>query len=803
MCAMARPQRRLRDVLFGLGVVVLPRLCASTSDERLSIAGDEEAADLVEWEVEALQVSLLQRGLARSMDAGALASASQAPAHRGVGEDPLAQLGASRRPHSRPMHLGDAQSAYGERRGGPSSKPEERSWQAAKDKAHGVVAMMTAEEKLSFLHGLGWKANWTLKDGYYIGNTPALTRLRVPALKMQDASIGFRHAGGVPPGTVVAWPSMLALAATWDAGLVKEVAAAIAREFRGKGANVLLGPGVQVHRSAWGGRNWEYLSGEDPHLGAKLAAAYVKGAQGEGVMCVAKHWAFNEQEFDRNNYSVEVDDRTAWELYYPPFEAAVEAGVGAVMCAYNRVNGTHSCTNSNLLKRDLKVGMGFEGMVMSDWAATYAYSDAIDHGLDLDMPGDDGLWNLSSVKRLREGGEDEAVTRVLASVFKLGLEHGYSCAPPNCDLPMQSFRRTGENRELAAAAAAESVVLLKNDGVLPIGAPSGPRTIAVIGGASHYLSDLKNELYPDYYTGGGSGHVTPGSVVTPLDGIARRAAGAGVVVVSSATSDVAAGLRAARMADLVVVVAGTSASEMVDRTDLSLYDGADALIEAVAAEKKTVVLMQTPGAVLTPWRDHPNVSAIMNLFLAGEETGTAWAQVLFGDLSPAGKLPIMFPANVSDTIRPSATSPIVYKEGLFTSYRNPAFIAAFPFGHGLSYTQFQYGAPALKTAHECHASICFGLDITNVGGVRGSEVMQVYLEFLSAGALTPRRLLRAYRKVVLEPGKTESIAFELSLRDMSVYQPGAGWVKQVDARAHIGSSSADIRHVLDLSPSAR
>mmetsp|Transcript_128278 Transcript_128278/g.369416 ORF Transcript_128278/g.369416 Transcript_128278/m.369416 type:complete len:320 (-) Transcript_128278:100-1059(-) len=309
-------------------------------------------------------------------------------------------------------------------------------------------------------------------------------------------------------------------------------------------------------------------------------------------------------------------------------------------------------------------------------------------------------------------------------------------------------------------------------------------------------------LYPDYYSGGGSAHVLPGFVTTPLDAITRRAAAAGMVVVTSPSNNVTLATKVAKMADIVIAVVGTSSSEGFDRTDLNLYDGADDMISAVAAERITIVLMQTPGAVLMPWRD--NVLAIMNMFLGGEETGTAWARVLFGDSTPAGKLPIMHPATEADTIKPSATSPIKYSEGLFTSYRNPAFNSSFPFGHGLSYATFEYTVPEVVSQPACDAQVCFKLNVSNTGVHPGAEVVQVYLEFASAGPEIPHRILRGFEKTgIVSPGQSVQVSFGLSKRDLSLYEPGRGRVLQRDARAHIGSSSVDIRHVIELQADGR
>jgi len=689
---------------------------------------------------------------------------------------------------------------------GPVHGFQPLAWDVAEKKADATLALMTPQEKHSLLRGSGWPtgiiAGMEPEYGMYTGNTPAIPRLGVPSLNMQDAANGYRPFHDVPVGSTTSWPSLLALGATWDAGLVEEVAAAIAREFRGKGANVLLGPSIQVHRTAWGGRNFEYMSGDDPYLGSVLARAYVRGVQGEGVMAVAKHWAFNEQETNRFEYNVNVDARTAWELYYPPFEAAVEEGVCAFMCAYNRVNGTHSCTSDAILLRDLKGQMGFRGFVQSDWGATYQYRYAVEHGLDQDMPGNDHLFTDEALAGLRPGAVDGAARRVLAAIYRMRLDEGRWCTPPDCIRERLSDQRTSAHRLLAAKAVTKSVVLLKNDGILPL-ARKRALKLAVLGSAAEArCSATETDMgMCMHYFGGGSGSVMPGSSVTPLQAIAERAQREGMMLVPCANmTSVTAAVNAAIVADVVVVVGATSATEFVDRDvfdpNLAMWGGVDAIISAVATYKPTVVLMQTPGAVMMPWLD--KAKAVANLFLAGEETGTGWASLLFGDASPEGKLPIQFPKALQDTIRNRYEKHFEYSEGLFTSYRDPHAEFAFPFGHGLSYTTFEFGTPQMLKAG-CSARICVSLKVTNTGDRRGAEVAQAYLEFESA-AETPRRILRGFHKTqALEPGMSEEALFNFTMRDLSVYSAvTGGWVLQERAKAHFGASSADIRHVLPL-----
>lgn len=721
-------------------------------------------------------------------------------------------------------------------------------WEAAKHMARRVLAELNVTEKRSLLNGVGWDG-WSVKHGYYIGNIPGVQRLGVTSLRMHDSGNGFRTSEQSMVGTVTVWPSPLVLASTWDEQLTGAQAAAIGLEFLGKGANVILGPAINVQRVALGGRNFEYLSGEDPYLGSRLARVYVQGIQRQGVMAVVKHFAFNEQETNRNEESSVVAARTSWELYYPPFQAAIDAGAVSVMCAYNKVNGTYSCENPELLKRDLRGAMGFKGFVMSDWGATH--STSVGKGLDMDQPGSLDPWfSNATLQTVREAQVDQAVRHTLAASYRLRLHEYGGCEQPDCVEVQRADVTNAASRQLARDVATAGVTLLKNDGTLPLELPS-VRRIAVVGwGAAappaRWGAQMGGLPVGDYYSGGGSGHIHSSKVVTALDGIIQRARDANIEVLASVSDDVEAAVQVARRADVVVVVAGTSTSENSDRASFRLDGAADELIFAMTRERPTVVLLEVAGAVLTPWRD--NVAAAACLFLGGEATGHAWASVLFGDVSPEGKLPIMMPATVADTIEP--TSPqaatrrlrmastdelegqrdgflmrallqpeaVPYEEGVFTSYRSDTFKAAFPFGHGLSYTTFEYkdpvawilnaakhggGAHGLEAAAqgECaKAYACASVTIFNNGTWPAREVAQAYLEF--PGALgSPRLQLRGFWKTaLLPPGGHERVNFAFSRRDLSVYNhtEHGPWQLQEDVRVHIGSSSGDIREVQQM-----
>jgi len=686
--------------------------------------------------------------------------------------------------------------------------------------------LMTPAELNSLVYGSGWPYGSFSGPipGHYTGNTPAMPHLGVPALKMQDAGQGYRPLIPWEVGTVTCWPSLLHLAASWDEEIVMAVAAAIAREYLGKGSNVVLGPSVNVHRIARGGRNFEYMSGEDPYLGTRLAKAYVYGVQDEGAMAVAKHWAFNEQETSRMFQDSIVDARTTWELYYPPFEATVEAGVGAFMCGYNKVNGTYSCESEDILNVHLKGIMGFKGFVQSDWGAVHS-TGAIKRGLDQDMPGNDGFFSRSNLEdreilyqweahmrgEKKEVSETEkAVRRILTAIYRLKLDLNPGCNPVNpnkasCWTERSSMQRSLEHTELNRAAAMAGITLLQNDGTLPIN-PRETRRIAVMGCAAgaepvamgeQSMGGAFANMGADFYSGGGSGKVfiNKASLITPIRAITERARLSNIEVLHGPGSLNGSELEVARLAhasDVVVVIGATTAAEMADRQHLHMEYWTDTLVSAVARIKPTVVLMQGPGAMLTPWRGE--VSAVATSFLAGEEQGYAWAQMLFGDANPAGKLPIMFPAAVGDTIEPWGVE-VPYLEGLFTSYRSRSFIAAYPFGHGLSYTEFEYGTPVVLPREQCPEQACVQMEVTNTGDRPGSEVAQAYLD-LTAIPNTPKRQLKGFQKTKeLAPRESETVVFAFRERDLSYYEVRiSGW-KRVpgDIPVHIGASSEDIR----------
>lgn len=680
------------------------------------------------------------------------------------------------------------------------------SWGEAHIQAQQMVDKMDRCEKYWLMQGVGWHNG--PQPGFYIGNIPGNPRLGIPSLNMNDAAGGFSTTQfGALIGTVTCWPSLLAMAAAWDPKLVRQFAVALGQEFSGKGANAILGPSVNVHRIARGGRNFEYLSGEDPFLGARLTSAYVDGVQSQGVFAVVKHFVLNNQETNRDSESSNVDEKTLWELYYPPFHAAVKAGVSAVMCGYNKVSGSFDCSNRKTL-HDLKNTMGFQGFVQSDWGA--AHATTVPEGLDQEMPGaPDNHWlSPNELVQVNSSAIDESAKRILAVMYRMQLFNSTKCTPPLCTNYLQRNVTKPSHVALAREAAAESIVLLQNEDLLLPLTREKALTLAVVGSAATaqpYNSDPKDGGQwnrGDYYSGGGSGHVTAGYVVTPLDGIRARASAKGIQVSNSTDSDdLDKAVEVAKAAAVTIVVAATTTGEASDRSSLELDNNADALIQAVAkVSKNVIVLLQIPGAVLMPWRNLGSVKAIAALFLGGQETGNAWADVLFGDRSPAGRLPIMMPDTEEDTIQPSQNQTIAYSEGMATSYRNKNFKSAFPFGHGLTYTDFYYSNPVVASCSTPDSfSICVTVFLTNQGSVPAKAVPQLYLEFPDYAGY-PSMILKGFEKTgIISSGQYAPVTFILTDSELSYYDPlKRTWVRAESWTAHIGESSADIRQRIVL-----
>jgi len=657
------------------------------------------------------------------------------------------------------------------------------------NEAAALVAQMTLREKAAFCSG---RSFWHLE---------ALPRLNIPRVMVTDGPHGLRkqartadHVGLNASVPATCFPTASALASSWDPALIHEIGVALGAECVAESVIVLLGPGINIKRHPLCGRNFEYYS-EDPLLTGELAVAFISGVQSRGVGTSLKHYAVNNQEHGRMYADVIVDERTLREIYLRGFEIAVrKAQPWTVMCAYNRVNGTYCGEHDWLLNQVLRDEWGFEGLVVSDWGATNDRVAGISGGLDLEMPASGGA-NDRRVQAAVEAGQldeaelDRAVIRNVA-LSLLGAD--LPDPPPEVDFDA--------HHDLARRAAAECAVLLKNDeGCLPLAADS---RVAVIGAFAK----------TPRYQGTGSSQVRPTQMDSAFDAITELLDSPpdyarGYEPKQSAPDQVLIdeAVAVAGSADVVILFAGLPGiyeSEGFDRTHLNLPAQHDALIDAVCAASDRVVVVLLNGApVLMPWLDRPR--AVLEAYLGGQAGGSGIADVLFGRVNPSGRLAETFPANLeqvgSDDNFPGTGRQVCYREGLYVGYRQPGIAPLFPFGFGLSYTEFEYG-PLDCSASEINVDEGFTVHclLTNTGAVPGAEVMQLYVSDPESRVYRPERELRAFRKVRLAPGESTRMTFELDRDAFSFYDPIAGsWVvENGEFLIGVGASSADIRQTV-------
>lgn len=654
-----------------------------------------------------------------------------------------------------------------------------------------LLEQLTLEEKAALTVG---RDTWT---------TQPLERLGIPSVWLSDGPTGLRRAytgadmsvGHTIPATC--FPTESALGASWDVDLVRDVAQAIAIEAQAAGVQVLLGPGLNLKRSPLCGRNFEYFS-EDPILTGELAAAYVRGLQEQGVGGCLKHLVANESETDRMITNSEVDERTLRELYLRPFEIAVaRSDPWAMMAAYNRLNGVYCAENRHLLQEIVVGEWGYRGIVMSDWYAVNDRAAGVDAGLHLQMPfarTADAVVAAVREGRLSECRLDEIVRGILAFVFNAD-----AARRPEAVVHLDA------HHSLARRAASESLVLLKNEGeLLPLQGEMLAE-VALIGAFAK----------APRYQGAGSSQVVPArSVETIYAELTRLIGPAGEVTYadgysSDGMSDTAlleeaqAAARRARVAVLVVGLPGSYEEEGADRMHLDLPPGHNALVNAVLqVQPRTVVVLINGTSVALPWA--AQAPAIIEGWLGGQATGGAIVDALLGRVNPSGKLAETFPVRLEDTpaylaFPDDGAGNVPFVEGLFTGYRwydTRRIQPLFPFGHGLSYTSFEYSDLKVDggaTADDLRVKV--SLRVRNVGRRSGLEVVQVYLSELQPRLSRPKKELKAFAKLALEAGEEKVASFELSARDFAVYDPGiAGWA--ISGRVFsvlVGASSQDIR----------
>ena len=665
----------------------------------------------------------------------------------------------------------------------------------------GVLPQLTLEEKVSLVMGGDF---W---------HTAAVERLGVPRVMVADGPHGLRmqpddgdHAGigGSLPATC--FPPAAGLASSWDRGLLAEVGAALAHEAREQGVSVVLGPGINIKRSPLCGRNFEYLS-EDPHLAGELALALVAALQEGGVGTSLKHYAANNQEADRLRVSAEVDERTLREIYLPAFERVVTAAQPwTVMCAYNKVNGTYASEHHWLLTEVLRGEWGFTGLVVSDWGAVHDRVAALAAGLDLEMPPQVGV---SDVALLAAARSHALPTEVLDQGARRVLELVRRAQPALAD-GTGPASRVEEHHALARRAAAASAVLLRNEGgLLPLD-PAAAGVVAVLGA---FATDPR-------YQGAGSSQVNPTRVDVPLEQIRAALPGATVEHAAGFVLDgepdparTEALLGEARdlaaRADTVVLCLGLPAaaeSEGFDRTHLELPDDQLALLDAVARVHDRVVVVLANGSVVRVADWEHRVGAVLECWLGGQAAGGGLADLLSGAATPGGKLAETVPLRLEDTPSylgfPGDSQVVRYGEGLFVGYRGfdaRAQEVSHPFGFGLSYTVFELAEPRVAVTGSVAGgdlAVEVRVGVTNTGDRRGAEVVQLYVAAPDATVARPRRELRAFDRVELEPGETGEAVLHLDERSFSHWsEVHRRWaVEAGDFVLHVGTSSRDLPH---------
>lgn len=678
---------------------------------------------------------------------------------------------------------------------------------AVEQRVQDLLARMTLEEKVDMLSGTGFESKPNSRLGIpAIRMTDGPQGVRIKVWSEQDGSAETTNSLPVP---ATAFPSGAALAATWNPDLIERVGRALGQEARALNKDMLLAPCVNIQRKPQGGRNFESY-GEDPYLASQMAVAFIKGVQRQGVIAAVKHFAVNNQEHKRKTISVEVDERVLYEIYFPAFQAAVqEAGVWSVMSAYNKVKGAWCSENRRLLTDVLKNQWGFQGFVVSDWGGVHTAVEAANAGLDIEMPRGQFLNRKLLIPAIAGGRVklaviDDKVRRILRAMFSIGLFDRPQSQGGAVDTP--------DRRAIAHTAATESIVLLKNVAdVLPL-SPRNVRSIALIGPNA-------NEARVG---GGGSAMVRPVHAVSPLDGIRLRAGtqfelayALGCRMERSHKRNGTSGARAklineavrlASRTDVAVVFVGHSASiesESFDRKSLELPAGQDELIEAVAKANRNTVVVLNVGAPVLLGRWVDRVAAVLNAWFGGEEVGSAIAAVLFGDVSPSGKLPVTFLKDWKDSpaygYYPGKNGTVSYSEGLYVGYRHfdkHAIEPQFAFGHGLSYSTFEYRD--LKLSPETVAPnqpVHVHLSVCNTGSREGAEVVQLYVRDVQCRVDRPVKELKAFRKIVLKPGETQLVSITLDRRAMGFYDAATGdWVAEPGTfEVLVGSSSRDIR----------
>lgn len=614
-----------------------------------------------------------------------------------------------------------------------------------------ILQQMTPEDKIALCSGENF---WETKKYEKYG---------IPSLFMCDGPHGLRKQEDVADMLGVnesrkatCFPAEVTTAGSWDPELLAEIGAAIGEEAKEQGVGLVLGPGANLKRNPLCGRNFEYFS-EDPYLAGKLAAGFIRGAEAQGIGTSLKHFAVNSQEKSRFTSDSVLDERTLRELYLTAFEIAVKEGKpSTVMCAYPKLNGVHCSDNKRLLTDILRTEWGFGGMVVTDWGAMNDRIEGFRAGCDLNMPGGSDYMEKDVLKAVKDGAlpescVDDSARRVLKLVFRAAETLK---APASCDYEA--------HHALAKRAVAEGAVLLKNeDALLPL---KPDAKIAVIGAMARKMR----------YQGAGSSHINPTGLSQPLDFLPDAVYAPGCDERGDTTDTLLAEARkAAQQAEIAVIFAGLPdhyESEGFDRNDMKMPAGHLRMIEAVAgANSNTVVVLLCGSAVECPWADR--VKAVLYMGLPGQAGGEAIADLLYGRIIPGGRLAESWPFTYEDV--PSSevygkTADALYREGVYAGYRyydKSGTAVRWPFGFGLSYTEFAYSDLTVS-------GDTISVAVKNTGAFAGAEVVQLYVRAPQDGLHRPLRELKGFRRVFLQPGEVRTVAFPLTDRSFTVWQDG-------------------------------
>lgn len=647
-----------------------------------------------------------------------------------------------------------------------------------------LISKMTLEEKAGLCSGLDF---W---------HTKPVERLGVPAVMVSDGPHGLRkqdeevdHLGINDSIKAVCMPAACATAASFDRDLIGRMGEAIGDSCQHEKLSVVLGPAVNIKRSPLCGRNFEYFS-EDPYLAGEMSASYINGVQSRNVGTSIKHFAANNQEHRRMSSSSNVDERTLREIYFPAFEISVKkAQPWTVMCSYNRLNGTYASEHPWLLTDVLRGEWGFEGYVMSDWGAVSDRVAGVAAGLDLEMPASGGINDKKIVEAVRAGKLDEAlVDQAVERILTINYRYLDNAKP---ETPWDQEA----DHQLSAQIAAECMVLLKNEGVLPL---CKDEEIAFIG---EFATKPR-------FQGGGSSHINcfkTTSAMEAVDGLKVTYAQGYSVEKDEATDEmIAEAVAAAKAAKVAVVFAGLPdayESEGYDRTHMAMPACQNKLIEAVAAANpNTVVVLHNGSPVEMPWID--KVKGVLEAYLGGQAVGMAVVKVLFGDVNPSGHLPETFPVKLSDN--PSYLyyggegNEADYREGIFVGYRyydKKDMEVLFPFGYGLSYTTFACSNLGLSASEITdQETLTATITVTNTGSCAGKTVVQLYVGDKVSTVLRPVRELKGFEKVELAPGESKDVSFELDKRAFAYWNTElSDWhVETGEFTIEVGQSSRDI-----------